>query len=225
MNLDLFTDLYRTPDNSTAPAKLTPMALGHQAFLFRQFGGLNQPDFLQVLLRDIEAVLALSPFRHMQTTRGHSLSAAMSNCGQFGWVSDRRGYRYTTHDPFTNLPWPSMPLVLLNLAQQAGFDDFQPDACLINQYVAGSRMGLHQDRDECDLLQPIVSVSLGIPATFLWGGNQRQDSTQKILLQHGDVLVWGGEDRLRYHGIAALKPACHAVLGQRRLNLTFRCAG
>lgn len=229
MNLDLFADLYNTPDHSTAPATLTPMALGRQAFLFRQFGDLNQPDFLQALLQDIEAVVAAAPFRHMQTTRGHSLSAAMSNCGQRGWVSDRCGYRYSTHDPLTGLLWPSMPIVLRNLAQQAarqaGFDDFQPDACLINQYVAGSRMGLHQDKDERDLTQPIVSVSLGIPAMFLWGGSQRQGSTQKILLQHGDVLVWGGEDRLRYHGIAALKPACHPLLGQRRLNLTFRCAG
>lgn len=177
----------------------------------------------------IEAVLQQAPLRHLKTRWGQSLSVAMSNCGTLGWHSDNRGYRYVPEDPLSGRPWPPMPAVLAELAQwlamQAGYDDFVPDACLINQYLPGARMGLHQDRDEVDLNQPIVSVSLGLPATFLWGGATRAAPVRKLILSHADAVVWGGPSRLHFHGVGPLRPGHHPELGARRLNLTFRCAG
>ena len=176
----------------------------------------------------IGTVLAAAPLRHMQTAGGYSLSVAMSNCGSLGWLSDRAGYRYTTLDPLSAQAWPIMPTMFAGLAERAaavaGFPGFVPDACLINRYAPGSRMALHQDRDERDFAWPIVSVSLGLPAVFLFGGAQRSETALRILLEHGDVLVWGGADRLRFHGIMPIKAGCHALTGPYRINLTFRKA-
>jgi len=180
------------------------------------------------LLAAIQAVEAASPFRHMVTGRGHAMSAAMTNCGAAGWVSDRRGYRYTPDDPLSGRPWPPMPSVFLDLAARAaavaGYAGFSPDAGLINRYAPGARMALHQDRDEADLTAPIVSVSLGLPATFLWGGAERRDRARRIPLIHGDVVVWGGPSRLIFHGIDTLKDGDHPLTGALRYNLTFRRA-
>lgn len=181
-----------------------------------------------VLLAGVAAVTARAPWRRMQTPGGFTMSVAMSNCGDFGWVSDTAGYRYAAADPQSGEPWPAMPPGFRELAtaaaRQAGFPGFDPDACLINRYEAGARMSLHQDKDERDLAQPIVSVSLGLPATFLFGGLRRADPAQRLVLRHGDVLVWGGPDRLRYHGVLALKAGAQPLVGDCRFNLTFRRA-
>lgn len=165
----------------------------------------------------------------MVTPGGLVMSVALTNCGTYGWVSDRRGYRYSKIDPETGKPWPEMPEVFMRLARdaanEAGFRHFSPDACLINRYLPGTRLTLHQDKNELDYTQPIVSVSLGIPATFLWGGDQRNDKTVKVPLVHGDVVVWGGPDRMRYHGILPIKEALHPDVGAVRINFTFRRAG
>ena len=180
------------------------------------------------ILAGIEQVAATAPFRHMVTPGGFEMSVAMTNCGTLGWTSDRRGYRYSPVDPLSSLPWPAMPQALSQLAAQAaeaaGFAHFRPDACLINRYAPGTRLSLHQDKDERDFTQPIVSVSLGLPATFLFGGLQRADKAQRLPLQHGDVVVWGGEDRLRFHGVMPLREGRHPALGGVRINLTFRKA-
>lgn len=180
------------------------------------------------LLAGVTSVCQLAPFRHMHTPGGFRMSVAMTNCGDRGWVTDRTGYRYDAIDPVSGQPWPQMPDAFLRLAQDAasaaGFADFTPDACLINCYEPGARMSLHQDKDEHDFGQPIVSVSLGIPAVFQFGGDARSDKPVRVPLQHGDVVVWGGPARLRYHGVLALKEATHPLLGQRRINLTFRKA-
>jgi len=182
-----------------------------------------------VLLQALDAITAQAPFRHLVTPGGLRMSVAMTNAGPLGWVSDRRGYRYDPIDPDSGRPWPPMPAVFLQLADaaaaHAGFTGFVPDACLLNRYEAGARLSLHQDRDERDLGQPIVSVSLGIPAVFLFGGLQRADRPQRVPLAHGDVVVWGGPARLRYHGVLPLKPNHHPLLGETRINLTFRRAG
>lgn len=208
---------------STLSVSLAPERLGEAALVLRAF--VPEP---RAVLDCIEAVAAISPWRHMQTPGGYEMSVAMTNCGTYGWVSDRKGYRYAPQDPLTGLAWPAMPASFLKLAQDAaqaaGFSDFVPDACLINRYAHGAKMGLHQDKDEQDMRQPIVSVSLGLPATFLFGGLKRSDKTQRVLLQDGDVVVWGGEDRLRYHGILPLKAGRHAATGEYRFNLTFRKA-
>ena len=181
------------------------------------------------LLPALAQVEQSSPFRHMVTPGGFTMSVALTNCGALGWTTDRRGYRYCAEDPATNKPWPPMPETSLALAAKAagaaGFDDFVPDACLINRYVPGARLSLHQDKDEADYGHPIVSVSLGIPAIFLFGGNKRADKPARIPLFHGDVVVWGGTDRLRHHGILPIKPAHHPRLGEQRINLTLRKAG
>ena len=181
----------------------------------------------EALIAAIEHVTARAPFRHMATPGGRALSAAMSNCGRLGWVTDAGGYRYTAEDPQTGEAWPAMPGIVNDLAVaaagEAGFG-FTPDACLINRYVPGARMGLHSDADEKDDGAPIVSVSLGLPATFLFGGLARNDPTEKIALEHGDVVVWGGALRRAYHGIAPLRDGEHPVLGRQRLNLTIRKA-
>lgn len=184
---------------------------------------------VETLLDDLRPILRAAPFRHMRTPGGQAMAVALTNCGSLGWVSDQQGYRYSTHDPLTQQPWPALPESFLqvarNAAQTAGFDDFTPDACLINHYLADTKLSLHQDHDENDFAHPIVSISLGLPAVFLFGGMQRKDPTQRIALNHGDVLVWGGEDRLRFHGVMPVKPGNHPRMGARRINLTLRRAG
>ncbi|MNE33821.1 Alpha-ketoglutarate-dependent dioxygenase AlkB [compost metagenome] len=165
----------------------------------------------------------------MYTPGGLRMAVGLTNCGTLGWVSDEHGYRYSPSDPLSGKPWPALPPVLLALAARAaglaGFEGFVPDACLVNHYLPGTRLSLHQDRDEQDFGQPIVSVSLGLPAVFLFGGLQRADKARRIPLSHGDVLVWGGEDRLRFHGVLPIKPGVHPRMGERRINLTLRKAG
>jgi alkylated DNA repair protein (DNA oxidative demethylase) len=178
------------------------------------------------LLEEAARTARSSPFRHLVTPGGHKMSVAMTNCGRVGWVSDRSGYRYDPIDPDTGNPWPRMPRAFLDVAEraaaEAGFPDYDPDACLINRYAVGTKLGLHRDRDEKDAWAPIVSVSLGLPATFLWGGKRRSDPTRRLLLQSGDVVVWGGPARFVYHGVATLKAGEHPLTGGVRINLTFR---
>jgi len=180
------------------------------------------------LLHDIEAVAALSPFRHMVTPGGYTMSVAMTSCGGLGWTTDDRGYLYSPVDPVTHRPWPPIPEAFHALCHEAaiaaGYPDFQPDACLINRYAPGAKLSLHQDKDEPNLSAPIVSVSLGLPAIFQFGGLQRNDPLKRLMLEHGDVVVWGGESRLFYHGIQPLKPGQHPLTGEYRYNLTFRQA-
>ena len=178
------------------------------------------------LLAAVDDITGQAPFRHLTTPGGYRMSVAMTNCGGFGWVSDRTGYRYDPNDPDSGHPWPEMPPVFRELAgqaaAQAGFADFRPEACLVNRYEPGARLSLHQDRDENNYDAPIVSVSLGLPATFLWGGLKRADKTVRYRLEHGDVVVWGGPSRLVFHGVGPLADGEHALLGRRRVNLTFR---
>jgi alkylated DNA repair protein (DNA oxidative demethylase) len=199
--------------------------IAEQAFLLRGFALSDQ----SALLAELREVTAKSPFRHMITPGGYRMSVAMTNCGSLGWITDRGGYRYDAIDPERGQPWPAMPESFRALASQsaaeAGFPNFHPDACLINRYEPGTKLSLHQDKDERDFCQPIVSVSLGIPATFLFGGDRRSSKTQRIQLRHGDIVVWGGLARLRYHAVATLKEAEHPLLGRMRINLTFRKAG
>ena len=180
------------------------------------------------LLVELATVFAAAPLRQMVTPGGLSMAVAMTNCGELGWVSDLKGYRYAAADPESGLAWPAMPPAFRTLASEAaaaaGFPDFTPDVCLVNQYLPGNRLSLHQDRDERDFSQPIVSVSLGLPASFMLGGLLRAAPTRRLTLQHGDVLVWGGPARLRFHGVLALKDGVHPQLGARRINLTFRRA-
>jgi DNA oxidative demethylase len=180
------------------------------------------------LLRAIDAVVAQAPFRHMVTPGGFTMSVAMTNCGSVGWVTDRSGYRYDGVDPVSGRPWPALPDCMRALATaaaaEAGYLDFVPDACLINRYEPGARLSLHQDKNEGDFAQPIVSVSLGLPATFQFGGLARTDPVKKFALRHGDVAVWGGPSRLFFHGVPELKDGCHATLGRQRINLTLRRA-
>lgn len=198
--------------------------LGPHAWVLR---GCALPHVAEILVA-VAAIESASPFRHMLTPGGHTMSVALTNCGALGWTSDRQGYRYSATDPLTGQAWPAMPATLLRLAReaaaQAGFGQFTPDACLINRYAPGARMSLHQDRNEQDFSAPIVSVSLGMPATFLFGGRQRSDPVSKVTLVHGDVAVWGAGDRLRFHGVAPLKDKPHPLLGSQRINLTFRKA-
>jgi DNA oxidative demethylase len=195
------------------------------AVLLRGFALHNKAQ----LLADLNLVLSQSPLRNMVTPGGFTMSVAMTNCGDLGWVSDKKGYKYTALDPSTGAPWQAMPTSFLQLAKnaaaEAGYANFVPDACLINQYKVGARMSLHQDKDEQDFSQPIVSVSLGVPATFLFGGLKRSDTPSKMLLQHGDIIVWGGKSRLNYHGVMPLKTSIHKDIGAYRYNLTFRKAG
>jgi alkylated DNA repair protein (DNA oxidative demethylase) len=192
------------------------------AMLLRGFAGPIESELI-ALLRD---VAAQAPFRHMVTPGGHQMSVAMTNCGNAGWITDRTGYRYGASDPETGKPWPAMPPLLHDLAgraaDRAGFPGFSPDVCLINRYVPGARMSLHQDRDELDFGAPIVSVSLGLPATFMFGGLKRSDKARRYRLEHGDVAVWGGPARLVFHGVAPLADGEHPLTGRQRINLTFR---
>jgi alkylated DNA repair protein (DNA oxidative demethylase) len=194
------------------------------AVLLRGFVRPIQHDLLQAL----DDIATQAPFRHMSTPGGFEMSVAMTNCGSCGWITDRSGYRYDGNDPVSGRPWPAMPPVFRDLAGRAavegGFAGFAPDACLINRYEPGARMSLHQDRDETDFSAPIVSVSLGLPAIFMFGGLKRSDKPARYRLEHGDVVVWGGPSRLFFHGVAPLADGEHALLGRKRINLTFRKA-
>lgn len=185
-------------------------------------------ECVEELLSAVATVTTQAPFRRMLTPGGLPMSVATTSCGALGWISDQHGYRYIGIDPQSGRSWPAMPDVLARLARNAaaaaGFASFEPDSCLINRYVPGARMSLHQDRDERDFDAPIVSVSLGMSATFLFGGHERSDKTQKVSLLHGDVVVWGGEDRLRFHGVLPLSDSPHPQLGSQRINLTLRTA-
>lgn len=196
--------------------------LGAGAVLLRGCVGHDE----QALLADLRVIVKAAPFRHLITPGGHTMSVAMTNCGRVGWVSDSRGYRYDAIDPDSGVAWPAMPASLRSLAARAaaqcGFDGFAPDACLINRYKPGARLTLHQDKDELDLGAPIVSVSLGLPAVFQFGGLSRSDPVRRHRLTHGDVVVWGGPSRLAYHGVAPLADGEHPIMGGQRINLTFR---
>jgi DNA oxidative demethylase len=181
------------------------------------------------LVVTISRITAVSPFRNMVTPGGYTMSVAMTNCGRLGWVTDRRGYRYDTIDPTTQRPWPALPAIFRDLAvraaAEAGFGPFEPDACLVNRYDPGTRLSMHQDRNERDFGAPIVSVSLGLPAVFMFGGARRQDRARRVRLESGDVVVWGGPARLTFHGVAPLADGEHPLTGRHRINLTFRRAG
>jgi len=214
-----------TLDLFEGPAPGEREHIGPCAVVLRGFA-LPYVDEALPLIARIEAS---SPFRQMVTPGGHTMSVALTNCGALGWTTDRRGYRYSRIDPDTGRPWPAMPEAFSRLARaaaaEAAFEGFVPDACLINRYLPGSRMSLHQDKNERDFTAPIVSVSLGMTALFLFGGHERSHKAARIPLWHGDVAVWGGEDRLRYHGIMPIKDRPHALLGSQRINFTFRKAG
>jgi DNA oxidative demethylase len=197
-------------------------AMAERAVLLRGFAKPFEGD----LIADLRDIVAQAPFRHMVTPGGHQMSVAMTNCGSVGWVTDRTGYRYDGVDPESGKSWPAMPPSFRRLAgqaaAQAGFDGFCPEACLINRYQPGARMSLHQDKDETDFAAPIVSVSLGLPAIFLFGGSKRSDRPRRFRVEHGDIAVWGGPTRLAFHGVAPLADGEHPVMGRQRINLTFR---
>jgi alkylated DNA repair protein (DNA oxidative demethylase) len=192
------------------------------AVLLRGFVGADEAE----LIAAVRDIVAAAPLRQMFTPGGHQMSVAMTNCGNAGWVTDRSGYRYDADDPETDKPWPAMPPLLRDLADRAadraGFAAFAPDVCLINRYVPGAKMSLHQDKDELDFGAPIVSVSLGLPAIFMFGGLKRSDKPRRFRLEHGDIAVWGGPSRLFFHGVAPLADGEHPVMGPQRINLTFR---
>ncbi|SEJ74389.1 DNA oxidative demethylase AlkB [Achromobacter sp. NFACC18-2] len=219
--MTLTLDLFGGDD----PAQHGRVALGPQSVVLR---GYALP-VVEALLAGVDAVTAQAPFRQMVTPGGYTMSVALTNCGELGWTTDARGYRYSRIDPQTGQPWPAMPDAFRELAQdaarEAGFPGFSPDACLVNRYEPGSRLSLHQDRNERDYGAPIVSVSLGMPAVFLFGGDARGDRAARVPLFHGDVVVWGGVDRLRFHGVMPLKDLPHPRLGSRRINFTLRKAG
>ena len=198
--------------------------LGPGAVLLRGFATPVQT----AVLAGVQDVIAQAPFRHMATPGGHRMSASMTNCGPLGWVTDHTGYRYDAIDPESGNPWPRMPALFLQLAEDAagyaGYSGFVPDACLINRYEPGARLTLHQDKNERDFNEPIVSVSLGIPADFLFGGLSRADRAARVRLEHGDVVVWGGPARLRHHGVMPLAAGLHPLVGDHRINLSFRKA-
>lgn len=213
MMLDLFAD--ESPWEE-------PLAEG--ATILRRFAR----EEATALMAGVFQVSERAPFRHMITPGGHTMSVGMTNCGALGWSTNQRGYLYSPLDTLTGLSWPSIPEIFLSLCHRAslaaGYPEFEPDACLINRYAAGTKLSLHQDKDEPDLRQPIVSVSLGLPAIFQFGGLQRGDPVQRIMLEHGDVVVWGGVSRLFYHGVLPLKPGFHPLTDRFRYNLTFRRA-
>ncbi len=205
-----------------AQVEAFPLARG--ATLLKRFAAAEAKQLLVAL----DAIIAAAPLRHMETPGGFLMSVAMTNCGSVGWLSDRSGYRYDDVDPATGKPWPAMPGVFYDVAARAaagaGFADFAPDACLINRYEAGARLTLHQDKNERDCDAPIVSVSLGLPALFLWGGVKRNLRPRRLRLESGDVVVWGGPARLFYHGVGPLAAGQHPLTGCYRFNLTFRKA-
>jgi alkylated DNA repair protein (DNA oxidative demethylase) len=216
MTLDLFTAA-----EADRPERVE---LGAGAAVLR---GFARPDAAAILAA-VADVAARAPFRHMRTPGGARMSAAMTNCGAYGWVTDASGYRYAETDPESGVPWPALPALFRRLARDAaasaGFADFAPDACLVNRYEPGARLSLHRDEDERDFGQPIVSVSLGLPAVFLFGGPLRSDRPRRVRLVHGDVVVWGGPARLHFHGVAPLADGLHAATGAHRINLTLRRA-
>lgn len=179
------------------------------------------------LLLEIEAIAAAAPFRRLETPGGGRMSVAMTNAGRWGWHSDRRGYRYLECDPESGRPWPTMPAAFAALARRAatraGFPGFEPDCCLVNRYAIRAQMGTHRDFDELDLRHPIVSVSIGLPATFLWYGAARKGPPRRVEVTDGDVLVWGGAARAGYHGVRRLTGRGEAPDGLR-YNLTLRRA-
>lgn len=212
--LDLFAEM-----NDINPKRIE---LAEEAVILRGYAA----EVASELFREINAILTISPLRQMQTPNGYTMSVRTSSCGPFGWVSDSHGYRYAKTDPLTNQPWPAMPAQFLNIADRAaydaGFKHFVPDCCLINSYQAGAKLSLHKDKDERDFSAPIVSISLGLPAIFLFGGINRSDKTKRYKLEHGDVAVWGGKSRLAYHGILPLIDGNHPLTGHQRINITFR---
>jgi DNA oxidative demethylase len=216
--VDLFDDLPLLAEDLH-----TVLAPG--AVLMRAFGRADDVDILQA----VESVIAQAPLRHLQTPGGYTMSIQTTRCGSMGWVSEPGGYRYAPSNPSTRAPWPAMPQCLLDFAvraaTEAGYPDFVPDSCMINQYLPGNKLGLHQDRDERDLRAPVVSLSLGLPAIFLFGGLQRTGKTQRYRLAHGDVVVWGGPSRLAFHGVLPVADGDHALVGRRRVNVTFRKVG
>jgi len=217
MMLDLF-------ESDAAPVSQTRESLGPGAVVLPGAAATCAAE----LLAAVERVTAESPFRLMSTPGGYRMSVAMTNCGAAGWITDQRGYRYAAIDPLSGRHWPAMPPVFMRLASEvasaAGFSQFVPDACLINRYEPGTRLSLHQDRNEKDFAAPIVSVSLGLPAVFLFGGAQRSQRPRRVPLQQGDVVVWGGPARLSFHGVLPLEEGYHPLLGATRVNLTMRKA-
>ena len=201
------------------PEQLARGALLIRGFVAQQAG---------LLVEDLQRLAARSPLRRMKTRGGHRMSVAMSNCGVIGWLTDESGYRYDVIDPLTGARWPRMPdrfrQLATSAAAAAGFGAFMPDACLISRYEPRARLSLHQDKDENDLDSPIVSISLGLPAVFLFGGHQRSDPPRRVPLAHGDAVVWGGPSRLRFHGVMPLEDGEHPLLGRCRVNLSLRKA-
>jgi alkylated DNA repair protein (DNA oxidative demethylase) len=218
--IELTADLFESVGDTRPPRE----AMAEGAVVLRGFARPFEAELLPAL----RAILKQSPFRHLVTPGGHRMSVAMTNCGSVGWVSDPTGYRYDAIDPESGQKWPAMPPVLRRLAADAadgaGYKGFAPEACLINRYVPGAKLSLHQDKDELDFAAPIVSVSLGLPAIFLFGGPKRADKPARFRLEHSDVVVWGGPSRLFFHGVAPLADGEHAVMGRQRINLTFRKA-
>ncbi|GGY85271.1 alpha-ketoglutarate-dependent dioxygenase AlkB [Cellvibrio zantedeschiae] len=214
MNFDLFSGEPQQQRQEILPG----------AFLLRGFA----LPFENELLQDIQGVIAEAPPRNMVTPGGLPMSVATTSCGDAGWVSDAYGYRYSKRDALSRKNWPAMPCSFFDLARNAattaGYKNFSPDSALINIYKVGAKMSLHQDKNERDFSQPIVSVSLGLPATFLLGGLRREDKTIRVQLVHGDVVVWGGAARLFFHSILPIKVGVHPLLGKQRINLTFRKA-
>ena len=215
-------DLFAIADNGQPATQVVALAPG--AMLIR---GVAAPQAENVFA-DLQRVLAAAPPRHMVTPGGFRMSVAMTNCGPRGWVSDVEGYRYDAIDPDSGQPWPALPASFVELAQrvgkEAGYGGFVPDACLVSQYGPGARLTLHQDRDEQDFGHPIVSISLGLPAVFLFGGLKRSEKVKRVALSHGDAVIWGGPARLRYHGVSALGDGLHPLVGRFRFNLSFRRA-
>jgi alkylated DNA repair protein (DNA oxidative demethylase) len=211
---DMFGDAADGPALEIAPG----------AYWLRGFARSDAP----ALLAGVDAIAARAPFRHMVTPGGYRMSVALTCCGDVGWTSERSGYRYAATDPLSGENWPPLPPSFLELAasaaRAAGFADFEPDCCLINRYAPGAKLTLHQDRDELDLRAPIVSISLGLPARFLFGGLRRNEGVQRLPLLHGDVVVWGGPARLAYHGVAPVADGEHPLTGRCRINITFRKA-
>lgn len=216
MTGDLFDELPRVPGTEH---------LAEGAVLLRGFAAMQAP----ALVAEVNKIIQAAPFRHLMTPGGHRMSVAMTNCGVLGWMADRSGYRYDQVDPVSGQKWPEMPEIFRTLAGRAaadaGFAGFAPEACLINRYESGARLGLHQDGDERDQIAPIVSVSLGLPAIFLFGGATRRDRPRRFRLESGDVAVWGGPSRMAFHGIAPLADGESRLTGRCRINLTFRKAG
>jgi alkylated DNA repair protein (DNA oxidative demethylase) len=206
----------------TQPVSPSNETLQKGAMLLRGFASAEA----QLLIEEVAQVARAAPFRHLIVPGGYTMSVAMTNCGRVGWLSDRTGYRYDPVDPQSGVTWPAMPQSFRDIATRAaamaGFANYDPDACLINRYVPGAKLSLHQDRDENDAWAPIVSVSLGLPAVFLWGGNRRSDRVRRLRLESGDTVVWGGPARFVYHGVAPLKEGEHPLTGATRINLTFR---